>query len=164
LATFDPMYLELSFEPNVELVSVIRRFVASVHQRLKVDRDLAARVALAVHEMLENAIKYATGGRTRLRVEVKRDGELDSIAIRTWNRAVGPHRQSLTTGLDDLRRAEDPFAYYQTLMIATAKRDDGSGLGLARIRAEAEMELSYELCDDETVCVVARNHPGRSQE
>lgn len=131
------MYLELCFQPSIELISVVRRFVASVHQRLKVSRDLTARVALATHELLENAVKYSTNGSTRLRIEVSREGDQDHVAIRTWNKTLPHHRASLQAGLDEMREASDPFAHYQTLMVKTSKRDDGSGLGLARIRVEA---------------------------
>lgn len=154
-----PMYLELSFQPSIELISVVRRFVASVHQRLKVSKDLTARVALATHELLENATKYSTNGSTRLRIEVLREGEHDRVRICTWNHTLPHHRENLKAGLDEMQGAADPFAHYQTLMVRTSKRDDGSGLGLARIRVEAEMDVSYELGDDGLICIVAQTNP-----
>jgi hypothetical protein len=41
--------------------------------------------------------------------------------------------------------APDAFAHYQRLMRDTARSKDESGLGLARIRAEAEMDLALEV-------------------
>ena len=41
--------------------------------------------------------------------------------------------------------AADPFVHYQALMRQNARTVDESGLGLARIRAEGEMDLGLEV-------------------
>jgi hypothetical protein len=51
--------------------------------------------------------------------------------------------------LDDVVSAPDPAAHYLTLVRRAAKRrDGGSGLGLGRIRAEADLALKYEIEGD----------------
>lgn len=146
-----PAYFHVSFAPNIKLVSTVRRFTAEFYERLLVDADIAARLALATHELLENAVAYAVDGETGVRIEL----DAHELVIRTWNRTTPEHLAELTAGIDELNREPDADAYYQTLMARTAKRTDGSGLGLARIRAEADMTVSYEL-DHDRVCIVAR--------
>jgi hypothetical protein len=50
--------------------------------------------------------------------------------------------------LQKLNEAPDPVAYYQDLIASSLAHESGSGLGLARIRAEGEMELSCDLRGD----------------
>ena len=58
-------YFHLVFRPNIKLVSTVRRFTGEFYRRVLVDQDLASRLALATHEMLENAVTYRTTTRPR---------------------------------------------------------------------------------------------------
>src|SRR6188768_1878988 len=62
--------VELSFHPCLESVSALRRFLEVHYGRLACDPRLISRMAVTVHELLENAAKYSSGGGSRLRVEV----------------------------------------------------------------------------------------------
>jgi anti-sigma regulatory factor (Ser/Thr protein kinase) len=148
-------YFELTFRPNVELISVVRRFVSSFYEQILSDPDATSRIALATHELLENATKYSTDGETTIRIEVT--ATCAAIRIRIWNRTHREHIGILRERFEEMVQSPDPFAYYQLLMGRTAKRRDGSGLGLARLRAEADMELSCEI-EDDRVCIVADTH------
>jgi len=152
LIEYQKPYFELTFRPNVELISVVRRFVSAFYEHILSDRDATSRIALATHELLENATKYSTDGETAIRIEVTTSCE--SIRIRIWNRATGDHIAVLRERFAEMMQFTDPFVYYQKLMERTAKRKEGSGLGLARLRAEAEMDLTCEI-DNDRVCIVA---------
>ena len=143
-------YFHLVFRPNIKLVSTVRRFTRDFYQRVLANQELASRLALATHEMLENAVTYANDDETAVRIDV--DGEV--LSIRTWNRAAPERIATIKAGIDGVMAASDPEAYYQEQMIVAAKRTDGSGLGLARVRNEAEMSLSYEI-DNDRVCICA---------
>ena len=145
-------YFELTFRPNFELISIVRRFVSAFYDHILSDRDATSRIALATHELLENATKYSTDGETAIRIEVTTSCE--AIRIRIWNRATLEHINNLHERFAEMLQFSDPFVYYQKLMERSAKRREGSGLGLARLRAEAEMELSCEI-DNDRVCIVA---------
>jgi hypothetical protein len=112
-------------------------------------------VALATHELLENAVRYSTDGETTVRIEVTRRPGHKQVAIRTWNRSEQAHIAFLEQLFAEMKQDMDPFDYYQLLMRRNAKRQGGSGLGLARIRAEAEMELAYEI-QEGRVCMLAQ--------
>src|SRR4051812_49257694 len=49
-------HLEMRFSPNLELVSVVRRFVADLSKRALVGAADVDRIAMATHELLENAV------------------------------------------------------------------------------------------------------------
>lgn len=142
-------YFHLVLQPNIGLVSTIRRFTNELYTRV-LDKGLASRLALAVHEVLENAIAYSDGTETEFRIDI----DNDMVNVRTWNRAAPERIAAIKAGIDHLMASSDPDAYYQEQMNVTSKRTDGSGLGLARVRNEADMTLSYEI-DEDRVCIRA---------
>lgn len=145
----DAARFELTFRPNVQLVSVVRRFVAEFYQRFLVDADGAARVALATHELLENAVKYSRDGETRIRIEVWPQAAPRHVRLQLRNRAEPRHVAALREIVEAIDRAPDASSYYQTLITAKAReRAPTSGLGLARIFAEADMRLGCTVDGD----------------
>jgi hypothetical protein len=155
-------FFEMSFCPSIELVSLVRRFVGTFYLRVLDDADLASRVALATHELLENAVKYSADGEANIRMEIRRAspemaaaGQPHAITIRTRNKAPVDRASSLEANIDEMNRLGDPFKFYQTLMRRSAKSGVAGGLGLGRVAAEAEMAISLALHGD-TVEVVAR--------
>lgn len=148
-------YFHLVLQPDLGVVSTIRRFTNELYQRI-LDRGLAARLALATHEVLENAISYSNGRETELRIDI----EGDEVHLRTWNHADPDRMQAIRDGIDRLMAADDPDAYYQErINVSYQRTDGGSGLGLARIRNEADMALSYEI-DRDRVCIRATTKIG----
>src|SRR6185503_5731609 len=117
-------YFHLVFRPNIKLVSTVRRFTGEFYRRVLVDQELASRLALATHELLENAVTYAHDDETAIRIEV--EGEM--LSVRTWNRAVADRLVALRSSIDRVMAAPDPDVYYQEQMLVAAKRSDGSGL------------------------------------
>jgi hypothetical protein len=148
---------ELTFRPDLELVTDVRDFVESFYLRVLQDRDLSGRLAIATHELLENAVKYSLDGETSLRIEVVPARDADdarAIAVRTRNRAREPHVATLLGYLDEMRAAADADAYYLQRMRRAMHDTDVSQLGLARVRCEAEMQLSC-VVEGDTVTINA---------
>jgi hypothetical protein len=143
-------YFHLSFRPNITLVSTVRRFIGEFYRRLLRDQEVGSRLALATHELLENAVAYATSDDTEIRIEIVED----QLVIKTWNRTLPERIANLRAAIDEMNAAPDADQYYQQMLLRTAKRTEGSGLGLARIRAECEMKLGFELMRDR-VCMMA---------
>jgi hypothetical protein len=151
-------HVELSFSPNVDLVPIVRRFVAQFYPQLLRDSDAVSRLALATHELLENAVKYSSDGGTHIRIDMDTsltDPEYVSIKIATRNPAAANNRAIIAERFKELEAARDPLEYYQVLLRRAANRSEGSGLGLGRIRAEAEMTLTCAI-EGDFVSVVAR--------
>jgi hypothetical protein len=138
-------YVEMKFSPSIELIDLVRRFIADFYHRLTADRVLRDRLAVATHELLENCVRYSTDGEARVRVEVSPEQRL---LLTVDNEAQPAHLDSLRRLLQEMNEhADGPLAFYRLLMRRGAKDRDHSGLGLARIQAECDMTLSYAVVD-----------------
>jgi hypothetical protein len=147
---------ELSLEPNPRMVSIVRRFVEETFEKLVGDPEAIFRVSMTAHELLENGAKYAVGRRSVLRLLLEETGDGGATAqIAITNETTPEHVERLRLRIAEINRAEEPFALYQALMRRSSKLRDESGLGLARIRAEGEMNLGLEV-NGTTVTIVAR--------
>jgi len=142
-------YLELCYRPvSARQIASATRLVGDVFGESIGEADAISRVTLAVHEILENLAKYAAEEAPTLCVELSEDGNAGLIEIRTRNRAT-QERIALTEQLlERLIQADDPRETYRDLMARTAVQSEGSGLGLARIRAEAELQFAFEVRAD----------------
>lgn len=149
-----PAFIELRIQPSVELISIVRRFVTAFYDEIVHDADATSRIALATHELLENAAKYSIDNETTLSIEITRRGKESVATVRIRNRAKDSDIENLKHLFREMHAESDPLVFYQKMMRANAHRRDGSGLGLARIRAEGEMQLRYEL-DDGLVTILA---------
>ena len=141
-------YCELSFSPNLSLIATVRRFVGEFYQRVLGDEEVASRLVVATHELLENAVRYSADGQSSIRIGVRREGDEVHVAIDTRNKTKPDHREELVKLLDEMKASPDRLSFYQSLMRRSAKRTEGSGLGLGRIHAESEMDLSCDLIED----------------
>ena len=147
-------FCELSFEKKPELVSIVRRFVSDFYDRTLGDPDATSRVALATHELLENAVKYSRDGRAKVRIELSGFGGRVRVRIRTKNRGSPEDAELIRRTIAEMT-SMDANVYYLNLMRKNAARTDGSGLGLARIHAEAEMDMSVSCGKNGTITVSA---------
>jgi hypothetical protein len=145
--SLDRAYVELRFRPNVRLVTVVRRFVSEFYQRTLIDPDGCSRVAMATHELLENAVKYSTDGETLIRIEMA-DAVTRTVSITLRNRATPAHVAALREIVDGMAAAPDAFEYYQQVIADRVRRKEGSGLGLVRICAEGEMTVRLAVAND----------------
>jgi hypothetical protein len=152
---------ELNFRPNFELISIVRRFVSDFYDKMLGDKDAVSRVALATHELLENAVKYSSDGGTALSITVAHEEAGSVISIRISNRSTRENIEAVSALFEEMKAFPDPFLHYQSAMERTAKRKEGSGLGLVRVRAEGEMTMSYTI-DADCVCIVAQTSVGRA--
>ncbi len=141
----------LKVPPQARMVSVVRRFVEESFAKSVADADVVHRVALAVHELLENAAKYSVGRLAALQVRFEPDGP---ATIELTNETTPEHIGRLRACVGGIQAAAEPFAHYQRLMRETVGVEAESGLGLARIRAEGDLVLSLQV-DGNMVTIVA---------
>src|SRR5262245_57772464 len=135
-------YLELTFAPSLELVSLVRRLVAAVAEQVLTEPDLVSRIGLAAHELVENAIKYSGGGEITVYLEVAGAARPNQVTLRTRNRVSTAHAATLANNIAEIAASRDPATFFQTLMERSLRTGKPGGLGLGRIAAEAEMQLS----------------------
>jgi hypothetical protein len=154
LASDDALF-ELRFQPTVALVSTVRRFVTDFYREQFLDSDVSHKLAMATHEMLENTVHYSLDRRSELVISLHQIHSQYVVTIRTKNRATTERLDKVRSALDEVVSASDPEELYNQLVRRAAKRrDGGSGLGLGRIRAEADLALSYSI-EGDTIVVTA---------
>ncbi len=136
--------LDITFRPSAELISLVRCFAGDFYARIVPHRDVAHRLEIATHELLDNAAKYSADGETSLAIQF--DARASAILVRTENRAHDPQITRLRRVFEEMSIAPSADAYYTDSMRRTAKRKSGSGgLGLPRIWAESEMDLKLSV-------------------
>ena len=134
-----PIYLMLRMKPPWVFVDEIRRFVESFCACACPGATREAQVALAVHELMQNAIPHAGGESVDLTLQV--DPIADRIEIAVSNPATDEQFQDLKGRLDRINLEPDPLQSYLRAM-AEAPMNQRGGLGLARVRFEAQLDLS----------------------
>lgn len=142
----DRYLFDLVFSTNLRLVPIVRRFVNDFYQELSEDEEFVSRLAMATHELMENAVKYAAGPEAQLSIEVTPEQSSPRAVIRIRNRARAEDACRAGSLVEALARSPDPFQFYLDLMARTASRPD-SGLGLTRIRVEGGMLLTHAMED-----------------
>ena len=148
--------------PHASLVSSARRFLEDLYGRWLVDPHDAYRVAMTAHELIENLVKYSSDTKSLVEVDVRQQGDQSVVSVRTKNRAAPEQVEELRRSLERVSQAPDPVAVYDEL-VRTSPERQGSGLGFARIRAEAEMNLDYSVSDGEVTIVAESMMPVRGE-
>ena len=140
----------LCFPPRKSYVAPATDFVTCFCSEHTADKATLSRVQLAAHELSENVVKYAADEACTLRVRTDRSDADDgavSLSITTEN-AVHPDALTRVEAyLCALEAAVNPDQFYDEQIAETAKRANGSGLGLARIRSEAAMDIRHHSQD-----------------
>lgn len=137
--TTRPIYLMLRMKPPWVFIDEIRRFVESFCSCACPGEVREAQVALAVHELMQNAIPHAGGESVDLTLQV--DPVADRIEIAISNPASEEQFQDFKARLARINLEPDPLQSYLRAM-SEAPMNQRGGLGLARIRFEAQLDLS----------------------
>jgi anti-sigma regulatory factor (Ser/Thr protein kinase) len=134
-----PIQLLIRMSPPWVFIDELRRFTESFCACACPGQDREAQVALAVHELMQNAVPHAHGEEVELMLEVSR--ERDVVAIRVSNRCSDEDFQTLHERIDRMNHEPDALAHYVQMMRENPAVTRG-GLGLARVRFEAQLEIS----------------------
>ena len=146
--------------PSDRIVSAVSRLVSEFCRALVDDVDVADRFHMAAQELAENLVKYSVGPQISIEVELRGTDGRARLLVRAKNHTTPEKMELVERRLLELTNAEDPVAHYDRLIRETAELEDGSGLGLARIRAEGELELEYAVEGNElTISVHASVSP-----
>jgi hypothetical protein len=135
-----PVYLMLRMKPPWVFIDEIRRFVESFCAcacELAVNRE--SQLALAVHELMQNAVPHSHDQEVDLILEV--DPAANRVAVSVTNACVESEYHSLKDRIDRMNSEPDALRHYVTAMKESPATIRG-GLGLARVRFEAQLELS----------------------
>ena len=96
-------------------------------------------------------MKYTVGAAT-VSIQIARTAPRQSVSIRTTNLASEQDVARLREIARELAECPDPIQFYQKVLRRTLGTS-GSGLGLARIRAESDMTIDVQVDQDRvTIC------------
>jgi hypothetical protein len=138
--------------PSAVLASRMRELLFGIYGEL-LEPDEMYSVAMTAHELLENVTKYSADGQSTFEVEIFGRCSRNYVRLCTRNGCAPDDADRVGRLLARISSAPDPMTIYDDL-VATSHLREGSGLGLARIRAEGEMSL---LCssDHAQITIVA---------
>jgi anti-sigma regulatory factor (Ser/Thr protein kinase) len=154
-------YFELHFRPDVRSVRLVRRFVADMYQRFLSDPEGTSRIALAAHELLENAARFSKDGEATLRIEVEMERRPRAVRIVLRNRAEPSNIAAIREIVERVAGAPSASTFYGELIEKRVRtRDRSGGFGLARICAEADMKLTSRVVDDDISVIEATTSVG----
>lgn len=136
------MRLRLDFSQRPEYVSNARRLIAELCEAELGRGTEASNWVMVSQELLENLAKYAAPGRADLDFELSLRNGRPSARLTTRNEASEQRLNQATTLLGRITQAQDPVGLYDEL-VASSSGGTRSQLGLARVRAEAGLELGY---------------------
>lgn len=142
----------ISFSPSQRFIDGIVKWLTDFCHLTMQDLEGVSRMQLAVNELIENVVKYGTNPSVGVEVELESTPEWSVLRLKTRNTAAPERLRDAVRLLTELRDAPDPVAFYDKLVLESAPKQGVSGLGLARIRAEGELELDFEVVGEE-LCV-----------
>ena len=130
--------LFLRMQPSWVVVDDIRHFVETFCASACPEAEREGQLALATHELVQNAIANAATPDIELKLEVDRATE--RVCVSVSNHARADQIEVLRTRLDWTQSHSDPLEGY----VAAMREDPESrgGIGLARIRFEAALDLA----------------------
>jgi hypothetical protein len=144
--------LFIRMNPPWVFIDEIRRFVESFCACATIGADRESQVSLAVHELMQNAVPHARGQ------EVELDLELDPLAghivVRVTNACSEEAYAALAGRIETMYREPDALRAY----LRTMKDQPGlarGGLGLARVRFEAQMDIRVRRTSADRITVEA---------
>ena len=142
--------LFLRMQPSWVVVDDIRHFVETFCASACPEAEREQQLALAAHELVQNAIANAATPDVELRLEVDRTTETVSVSVS--NHARADQIAVLRTRLSETQAHPNPLDGY----VAALRADPESrgGIGLARIRFEAALDLALDV-DGERVTIRA---------
>ena len=146
--------VSFSLERSHSLAGKIANWLIDFCQMTVGDRETTSRLHMAAHELIENVLKYGSTPEVGLEFELERCEEHSIVRLRTRNTANPQQLEEVMRRVHELRAATDPVAYYDRLIRATAPVMGVSGLGLARIRAEAGLDVDCSVNGQEVSIVV----------
>jgi anti-sigma regulatory factor (Ser/Thr protein kinase) len=147
-----PIRLFIRMNPPWVFIDEIRRFVESFCACAALGPDREAQIALAVHELMQNAVPHARGADVELDLEV--DPKSDKVTARVTNDCPEEEFVALRERIDAMYLEKDALRDYLRTMKEQPSTARG-GLGLARVRFEAQMDVRVRRGAAERVIVEA---------
>lgn len=145
--TRDKCFLELIFGPKWKYIATVREFLQDfLSVSLKDGLLKAESISMSVSELLENSIKY--GSEAGIKISVELIETEDKIIVSVENYSTPENIAVLMKEIERVNSGPPEKVYLEKMQEAAMRTDGGSQLGLARIRYEANAEISINVKND----------------
>jgi anti-sigma regulatory factor (Ser/Thr protein kinase) len=134
-----PIQLLVRMSPPWVFIDEIRRFTESFCACACPGQDREAQVALAVHELMQNAVPHSHEREVDLVLEV--DPAANRVQVGVTNECEEAEYAALRDRIQKMNDEKDALRHYVVAMKESPTTIRG-GLGLARVRFEAQLDLS----------------------
>src|SRR5512133_544349 len=134
-----PVYLMMRMKPPWVFIDEIRRFVESFCACACTGANRESQLALAVHELMQNAVPHSHDEQVDLVLQVQ--AETDHVEVSVTNCCTDSEYKAIHDRIAKMNSEPDALRHYVTAMKESPANVRG-GLGLARVRFEAQLELS----------------------
>jgi hypothetical protein len=133
------IYVELKFGPKWTYISTVRTFVEDFMTITLEDKKKATSIAMAVNELIENAVKFSDLEGSELNIYVTKERKIIKVIV--TNHASQQDIDDLRKSLRELFESPPLDAYMKRMKDSAVSPDGKSTLGLARIRYECKAEI-----------------------
>lgn len=137
----EPSVFFLRMDPTWHVIDEVRRFVESFCATACPGTERQEQLALAAHELVQNAIANAASPDVEMRLEL--DRRAGRVRLSVSNGCVPEQIAVLRSRLARAQSHRDPLAGYLEAM----RENPGArgGLGLSRVRFEGALDLGLEV-------------------
>ena len=150
-----PRFIHIEFAPSSGCLGSIVQIVTDFCRNVVDDQETQFAFQLAAYELIENLVKYSWGDNVTVRVEVQSTPRGAEIVLVTKNQAPPERLSDVEARLTEAESAADPIEHFDKLVQESLASPGESRLGLGRLRAEGELQLSHRV-DAESVWVEVR--------
>jgi hypothetical protein len=154
-------YVAIEFSPTSGCLGSIVSVVTDFCRNVVDDPGVKFAFQLAAYELTENLVKYAIGDRTRLCISVESTVRGPALVLLTENEAAPDRLADAAARLSAAEAAPDPIEHFDRLVRESLASPTESRLGIGRLRAEGDLEISHEVTDRLIriqVCRAVRTH------
>jgi len=141
-------FIKVEFAPSSGCLGSIVALVTEFCRNVIDDSDIVFAFRMAAFELSENIVKYCSGDRAWLEVSVENGADGSEIVLTTSNQAQLDRLTDVSERLTAAETADDPVAHFDDLVRETLNSPTESRLGIGRLRAEADLELSHHTSGD----------------
>jgi len=139
-----------------EFIAIFRRFVSGLVYELFKNEDRAKKIELAIHELIENSMRYSPEG-SDIHVNAKEKKNCIIFQIRNFplEKKRGDVFEYLKKELGELNKMDPKEAYLQKLAATQEDINAELHLGLARIRYETNADLEIETNEQNLIIITS---------
>ncbi len=144
-------HVEIRFGPRWKYIAATRSYVQNFVAISIPNDSKADQIAMAISELLENAVKYSDGEEIHISMHI--DGQAKKVFLSVSNQGNPETVASLRTFFERVHSGPPLETFLELMKEATTRSDGLSQLGLARIRYEVGGEMELHADDNNYVTV-----------